>query len=244
VERLALQLKDWEKWTLGIVGGIVTLILGYLVWRHENAVQQQEAEANNAAQAQQQAESQDELEQLMQQMATVPQYASTGEDIGDDTTDSGISSPSSDGNIQAILDAFFGNNSSASSAGTGTTSTGTGNNPITEPTNVSGSPALPAGGGVTFGGTGGTLDPTTGQPPGVIGTIGTSTGGNAPTIPVQPVGPAQPINGSGPITVTTNPIATPISAPAEPINSIPITTNTITPQPVTISPVPTKFENT
>lgn len=125
---------DREKTVLSIVGSVVTLGLGYLIWRHENKI----AAANNAATVSANAEiAQQQTQQIQDEIDALPSgisaasYASPT-DYGTSGTTS--SSPTAeDSNITAILDAFFGNqNSTASSTSTSSTTstTGTGNNNI------------------------------------------------------------------------------------------------------------------
>lgn len=114
---------DAEKWVLSIAGGLVTVVIGYLVWRHENAVSQQQAAQNNAVQAANNASEFEQLQELIQNQtgtvntsgasviaSQVPTTASNVEPAGD-----------SDSNIAAILNAFFPDGT-ANSSNTTTTS--------------------------------------------------------------------------------------------------------------------------
>lgn len=119
---------DKEKIILSVAGSLATIALGYLIWRHENTVQQSEAAQNEAA-----SEAQDA--QLQQEIASLPQYTQGGgasEDGNDSGSDSNIESPPSDSELAAILAAFF-------PTGIGTST----NTPVSTPTSGSGGAGTP-----------------------------------------------------------------------------------------------------
>jgi hypothetical protein len=93
---------DKEKVILSVAGSLVTVVLGYLVWRHENSVTQAEAATASA-----QASAQDD--EIQQELAALPQYAQGGGTSGDDGdtgADSNTDSAAQDDNLLAILQAF------------------------------------------------------------------------------------------------------------------------------------------
>jgi Tfp pilus assembly major pilin PilA len=119
---------DKEKIALSIAGSLATLTIGYLIWRHENTVQQNQVAENQAASAAQDAE-------LEQELASLPQYTQGGgasEEDNDTGSDSTIASPPSDDNIAAIL-AAFGLGSQPATTSTPPVSTPTTPVPVTPP---------------------------------------------------------------------------------------------------------------
>jgi hypothetical protein len=135
---MALDFK-WEKHhtILTIFGAIATAALGYLIWRHENNVTQQENAANQTAQD-------EALQQYEQSLANSVQTAGTTSQVYGETSvpeegDIGSESVSdSDPNIAEILSAFFPQNTTSSatatnpSSGSGQTSSPTSpSNPVT-----------------------------------------------------------------------------------------------------------------
>src|ERR1700733_6657304 len=47
--RLSVPFSDKEKTILSIVGAVASALIGYLIWRHENAIQAQESAASDQA---------------------------------------------------------------------------------------------------------------------------------------------------------------------------------------------------
>lgn len=98
---------DKEKIVLSAVGSLVVAVIGYLIWRHENATSQSEAAANLAAQ---QSDEANQDAELQQELAALPQYASGGgasDEENDTGSDSTVASPSQDNELASILAAFF-----------------------------------------------------------------------------------------------------------------------------------------
>lgn len=133
-------MTDKEKIILSTVGGLVTLAIGYLIWRHEQTIQA----ANNAATQQQTAQEQEAYaEQLANAVDT--QYASGTSETGVVTDPYQASTesaqPSEDSNIAQILSAFFPQQTSSQA-------------PTTPPTTTPVTPTTPgvSGGGVDAGG--------------------------------------------------------------------------------------------
>lgn len=130
---MALNFK-WEKHhtILTAIGGLVTLVLGYLIWRHENNVQQQETAQNTAAQN---AALQQYEQSLANSTQSVPQLY--GETSVPEEGDVGSGSSEADSGLAEILKAFFPGGTTSSptdsnpSSGSGSSST---TNP-TSPTN-------------------------------------------------------------------------------------------------------------
>jgi hypothetical protein len=100
---------DKKEIVLSTIAGLVVIVIGYLVWRHEQTVSSASNEATvdaNQAAAQ---EVQDEL-------ASLPVYSSSGSGGGasNDSYDTGsgssLTSIPEDTNIAAILSAFLGDN--------------------------------------------------------------------------------------------------------------------------------------
>jgi hypothetical protein len=128
---------DKKEIVLSTVAGLVVIVIGYLVWRHEQTVSSASNEATvdaNQAAAQ---EVQDEL-------ASLPVYSSSGSGGGasNDSYDTGsgssLTSIPDDTNIAAILSAFLGD-----STDTGTTTAPASGGSTSQPSNPSG--AAPAG---------------------------------------------------------------------------------------------------
>lgn len=98
---------DKEKIILSVVGSLATIVIGYLVWRHEQTVQAAEnAQQQNAA-----AEQNAELQQEISALPTYTQGGGGSSEVGDTGADSNVQSPPNDENIAAILEAFFGSQS-------------------------------------------------------------------------------------------------------------------------------------
>lgn len=140
-------MTDREKWILGVAGSVATLGLGYLIWRHENAVSQQEA-AQNAAN--QDAANQAYAQELEQSLAVGSGAGAdplgggggyVGSTIGGSAgaTVEPTGGTGGDSNLAAILAAFFPN---------GTSTTGnngsTNNGPSTDPTPAPPDPSSPS----------------------------------------------------------------------------------------------------
>jgi len=134
-----MAFSDKEKTILSVVGGVASLIIGYLIWRHENAIQAQENAANTQAQNDANAQLVQQLEESSAYGASTPQvYGSTTSvpPVEEDTSGEVDTTGDSDSGIASILSAFFpqGTQSSASST---TPSSGSGSTVTTSP--VSGS---------------------------------------------------------------------------------------------------------
>lgn len=178
-------MKDKEKIILSVAGSLAVLVVGYLIWRHEQTIQAQ----NNASQD---AANEAAEEQYVQQLeeSTAGEYSSgdslvygngaSGEQF-DDGGSAITQTGDSDSNLAAILAAFgyTGNNSS------------NGNSGSTTPTNPT--------------------SPVTGQPVGDGGGVSSPISTPIP-VPVrpQPVGPAPVIGGAAGATlpVSSSPVAT------------------------------------
>lgn len=154
-----MALSDREKVVLSVVGGLATVVVGYLVWRHEHTIGQ----ADNAALlAQQQAANDAYAQQVEAAVSQQIPVASIGGGASGSAYDTGSTSnvtPAGDSNLAAILGAFFGNQG----GGTGgvapiptptpaqpvqpvsrTPSAGIGNTPVTTtPVGISGVTGLP-----------------------------------------------------------------------------------------------------
>lgn len=150
-----MALSDREKWILGVAGSLATLGIGYLIWRHENAVSQSEAAANAAAQQQNDADYANQLEQALSVGGGTQASQSLGGGggyIGADTTNgSTIDSTGGtggDSNLASILAAFFPQGTS-STTNNGSASGGSNTTPAPpEPTLPPSTPQpLPVSGG-------------------------------------------------------------------------------------------------
>jgi hypothetical protein len=123
---------DKEKIALSVAGSLAVVVIGYLIWRHEQSVAVSTIqEENNAAD--------DQASELEAELQALPQYAQGGgasEEESDTGSDAAVQSPPSDSNIAAIL-AAFGYNTGQTSTPTvpanSTTSTPTNPVPITPP---------------------------------------------------------------------------------------------------------------
>jgi hypothetical protein len=114
---------DKEKIILSVAGSLAVVVVGYLVWRHEQSV------AVSTIKEEQNAEDTQDAE-LQQELQSLPQYTAGGgaSDESDDTgSDSAIASPPTDDSISQILAAFYPNGTStgASNPTTGTPQGGT-----------------------------------------------------------------------------------------------------------------------
>lgn len=99
---------------LGTLASVVMLVIGYFVWKHENAVSQAEAQANNQIAAQQESDLQNELASLQQSDAS---YSSGGYFGGGSYDDHNTTSNSAD-ELATILEAFYGNKTGSQSSDT------------------------------------------------------------------------------------------------------------------------------
>jgi hypothetical protein len=184
-------MTDKEKVVLSVAGGLSTVAIGYLVWRHEHAVTQQD----NAAQLAATQQSNDEYAQQLEAALTT-QFAVGGGASGseyDTGTVANVTPAAQDSNIAAILQAFFGSNQTTTNPIDGSTTTP----PTPQPT-----PAQPS-------------TTTSGFNPSPVGpepitTPRSGSGTNSSANPVTPTGTSQPpisVRPIGPIRVTTNPVA-------------------------------------
>lgn len=115
-------MTDKEKVALSVAGGLATVVIGYLVWRHERTVTQ----ADSAAQLQAQNAANDQYAQeleaaVSQQIPTASIGGGASNSPYDTGTTANITPAAQDSNIAAILAAFFGNqNPPTDPTGTGT----------------------------------------------------------------------------------------------------------------------------
>ena len=200
-----------EHIVLSVAGGVASLVIGYLVWRHEQSVSIAEAAQQQAAnQADTQSDDQTLEQQLAQELETVPSEGASGYSVGE--SDSGVvsSGDSTDSDIASILAAFYPPPS--------TTSTTTTPPPSTTSTTTSaptGGPAKRTTGGVSLSGAGVTTTPsvpTNGTTP-LLGGYGTYPSPsvpapvNNPTLMGTPAGSGTTASGGSiPITGTPAPV--------------------------------------
>lgn len=102
-------MNEKEKVVLSVAGGLATVVVGYLVWRHERTIQQQDnAQQQQDIAAQEQANN----DQLLQALSTSyfpsggVDYSSGSASIG--TGGAGTVSPAGSSTLEAILKQFFG----------------------------------------------------------------------------------------------------------------------------------------
>lgn len=195
-------MTDKEKHIiLSVAGGLVTIVIGYLVWRHEQSV------SSSSSQATLQAE-QDTATQLEADLQNATQNVGgqAAQSYVPQSGDSGIENIPQDTNLEQILKAFFGAGSGGSTTGDGSsTSSGTGSGTI--PGTLSGvTPVDPGNRPSSVVGPSNTTPteptmPPSGKP---ISIPIVRPGG--PVGPVGPVGPARWLNGGNPKSaINTNP---------------------------------------
>lgn len=103
-------MSEREKIILSAVGGIVTLVLGYLIWRHEENITAQN-NANTVAANQQIADQQ--AQQLTDALSAIPvggasfNYASPSDYSSGNFGSTSTAASPVDNNIAAILSAFY-----------------------------------------------------------------------------------------------------------------------------------------
>jgi hypothetical protein len=97
---------DKKEIALSTVAGLAVIVVGYLVWRHEQLISAAQAQSNLDAQ-------QAQADQLQQEIAALPQagYSAGGGGGFTDSTDTGSSSlqtpANTSGGLQDILNAFY-----------------------------------------------------------------------------------------------------------------------------------------
>ena len=171
-------MTDREKLVLGWSGGLATLVIGYLIWRHEHAISQADAAKQQAAQAAQDQYYAQEVQQAVSQpyatggFSAAPFYSSPATAATD--TGSQIDSTQANTDLAAILAAFYPNQagSVASQGGNGNSVTNSAGGSVPSSNNIP------------------TTQPITGPPP------------NPPDIN----SPQPPIITSGPSTIEPNPV--------------------------------------
>lgn len=147
-------MTDKEKIILGVAGSIASLGVGYLIWRHENQIQQVQSAQQSAQNAADEQAYVQELEQSIGSYSTGAGLTQAGYPNEEFFGGASTTEPAgdSDSTLQAILQAFFPTGTSTQTQG-GTT---TANQPNpTSPVTVAppASPKFPtsgAGSGVTF----------------------------------------------------------------------------------------------
>jgi FtsZ-interacting cell division protein ZipA len=96
--------KQHRDIVLGTLASIIMLIIGFFIWKHENAVSQAEAQTNNQIAQQQESDLENELSALQQSSGSSNGFME-GPSAYDDTSGSGNSSANE---IATILEAFYG----------------------------------------------------------------------------------------------------------------------------------------
>lgn len=122
---------------LSTVAGLAVVIVGYLVWRHEQTI-------SAASAAQEVAANEEAAQEVQAELQSLPTYSgvgmngASGEEY-DDGSNASVSSVPSDTNLAAILSAFFPSSTPTTSGSTTTGSTGstTGAGTGTAPTSTS-----------------------------------------------------------------------------------------------------------
>lgn len=184
---------DKKQIALAIVGGALSLVAGYFVWKHENAIEQQEAAATADSQA-------DEANQVEQELAETSGSStgySSAEPANEGSNDEDGSTTAGDSLLEQLLASFLGTSPTSSTGTAGstgsTTTTGT-----TSPTGASGTiPSRPlAGGGLrpVGGGPIAAVGSGTGESTGVLSTlknafkgIGTPKPSGNPPVSASPI---------------------------------------------------------
>lgn len=126
---------------LSTIAGLATIFVGYVVWRHEQTISAENAQAQQDAQAAQDAQAQ---QNFMNEIASLPTAGSYGGGASSqsyyqtnvpDTGSVSLQSPASQSNdLQAILSAFYP--STTTPAAATNTSTPQNNLPPTTPTDL------------------------------------------------------------------------------------------------------------
>ncbi len=133
---------DKEKIALSVAGSLAVVVIGYLVWRHEQSV------AVSTIQAEQDAANNQDAE-LQQELAALPSYTAGGGSSAAEApyssgADANIESPPSDSNIAAILAAFgMTNTATTSTPTTPVIPTPTTPVPVTPPNGNPAEPIIP-----------------------------------------------------------------------------------------------------
>lgn len=136
---------DKEKTILSLVGGLVTLVLGYLIWRHELKV----SSAASAAQLQaQQNIADNQTAQIQNELDAIPQFQAGGgggyadEPLNSGANDGGASDAGDSAILAEILAAFEPPQPSSASPNpaTPTTPVSTGGDTVDQPIGGGGNP--------------------------------------------------------------------------------------------------------
>ncbi len=186
-----MAMDDKERWILGIAGTLASLGLGYLIWKHENAISQQQAAAQAAAQQANDAAYAQQLDQVLAVGGGVAQQAGAGYVGSPFPTGSTIDptgGTAANPDLAAILSAFFPQG----------TSTATGNGSGASPAQ----PTQPA--------------PVTSAP---LPYVPTNPVGPAKPTPALPVVTTNPVGPSQPVSVSNTIAAVPHGGPAMPKTS-------------------------
>jgi hypothetical protein len=105
---------DKEKVVLSVTGGLATVAVGYLVWRHEHSITQADAAAQSQMDAANQAAYADQLVQALSSGPVAVGGGASNEQYDNGSTSS-ITPAAQDSNLAAILEAFFGNGGTTTS---------------------------------------------------------------------------------------------------------------------------------
>jgi hypothetical protein len=125
---------DKKEIVLSTVAGLAVVVIGYLVWKHEQTI-------SAASAAQEVAANEEAANEVQSELQSLPTYSGIGfngasGDENDDGSNASITSVPSDTNLAAILSAFFPTatqptTSNPTGTGTSTTGSGTGTAPVT-----------------------------------------------------------------------------------------------------------------